>query len=236
MLEKSGDETVLKNILEIVNEQDAQQESKPTDNPPEIYLNDQLLKQVEHNENLLKSEHFELISEWVYEVSRTVLRKFLTKLKFKVSNPSYNFKLLFKESEDGFTPTDFHKKCDNKGPTLTVLKVKGEDEILGGYNPYNWDSPAEQKEIPTKKSFIFKFNLNNPENFVFSRAKRYRKAAIKLSSHHGPNFKDLRMTNDSQDGSRWRYSHKFYDKKIRDSESDTFSVDDYEVFQVELKS
>ena len=29
--------------------------------------------------------------------------------------------------------------CGNKGPTITVLKLKNEISIIGGYNPLNWD-------------------------------------------------------------------------------------------------
>lgn len=31
-------------------------------------------------------------------------------------------KLLFRASEHGQTPKDFHDRCDNKGPTVTIIK------------------------------------------------------------------------------------------------------------------
>ena len=36
----------------------------------------------------------------------------------------------------GFTEV-FHKMCDNKGPTIIIMRLKGEALILGGYNPIN---------------------------------------------------------------------------------------------------
>ena len=32
------------------------------------------------------------------------------------------FKLLFTASKDGEDAASFHRKCDNKGPTLTIVK------------------------------------------------------------------------------------------------------------------
>jgi hypothetical protein len=31
--------------------------------------------------------------------------------------------IIFRATEDGMMIKDFHKNCDNKGPTLTLLKV-----------------------------------------------------------------------------------------------------------------
>ena len=51
-------------------------------------------------------------------------------------------KLLFRGSEDGFTAEKFHKLCDAKGPTLTVIKsernYEGKDFIFGGYTSLSW--------------------------------------------------------------------------------------------------
>ncbi|CAG8781599.1 2213_t:CDS:2, partial [Racocetra fulgida] len=49
----------------------------------------------------------------------------------------YQFKLLIRGSNDGFKASEFHEKCDDKGPTLIVLRVKDTNEILGGYNHLN---------------------------------------------------------------------------------------------------
>src|SRR4051794_35620954 len=52
----------------------------------------------------------------------------------------YKFELLLRGSRDGFTPKTFHKLCDNKHNTIIFIKVKGTEEILGGYNPIIWSS------------------------------------------------------------------------------------------------
>ena len=67
----------------------------------------------------------------------------------------YEFKLILRGSRDGFTPKKFHEICDNKSRTVTVIKVKDSNEILGGYNPIEW-KPECSIGI-TKDSFIFSF-------------------------------------------------------------------------------
>ena len=36
-------------------------------------------------------------------------------------------------SRDGFDSDDFHSRCDNIGRTLTIIKVKNNPHIFGGY-------------------------------------------------------------------------------------------------------
>ena len=43
---------------------------------------------------------------------------------------------IFVMSINGSTSKDFHKYCDNKGPTLTIVKTT-KNKIFGGY-PLNW--------------------------------------------------------------------------------------------------
>ena len=57
----------------------------------------------------------------------------------------------------------FHELCDNKGPTLTLIKLKNE-EIIGGFTPISWDCSSnwkndirfEYKKYPSLLYFLFK--------------------------------------------------------------------------------
>jgi hypothetical protein len=40
--------------------------------------------------------------------------------------------LLFRGSEHGWMKKDFHSRCDNKGPTISLFKVKDGD-CIGGF-------------------------------------------------------------------------------------------------------
>ena len=46
------------------------------------------------------------------------------------------WRLLFRASRDGFAASAFHSKCDNKGPTITV--VKSGANIFGGFTEKPW--------------------------------------------------------------------------------------------------
>ena len=37
---------------------------------------------------------------------------------------------------DGFTAHDFHSRCDNKGPTVTLVRVR--EFVFGGFLDQNW--------------------------------------------------------------------------------------------------
>ena len=49
------------------------------------------------------------------------------------------WRLLFRASRDGFAASVFHSKCDNKGPTVTV--VESGANIFGGFTEKSWISP-----------------------------------------------------------------------------------------------
>ena len=48
------------------------------------------------------------------------------------------WKLLFRASQDGFTAQAFHGRCDNKGPTVTI--IKSGNNIFGGFTENSWQS------------------------------------------------------------------------------------------------
>ena len=49
------------------------------------------------------------------------------------------WRLLFRASRDGFAVAAFHSKCDNKGPTVTI--VKSGNNIFGGFTEESWYTP-----------------------------------------------------------------------------------------------
>ena len=46
--------------------------------------------------------------------------------------------LLYRASVDGKTPFDFHRCCDDKGPTLVVIRIG--PYIFGGFTSKSWQS------------------------------------------------------------------------------------------------
>ncbi|CAG8521857.1 9781_t:CDS:2, partial [Diversispora eburnea] len=63
---------------------------------------------------LINQKHISLISSWIANDTKD----------------SYKLKLLLRASIREFLTRTFHRRCDNKGPTLTIIKVLGSQEIL----------------------------------------------------------------------------------------------------------
>jgi len=82
-------------------------------------------------------------------------------LKKKVTEwvPQKKFSLLYKAMRDGFDANDFHQKCDNKGPTITVIQSQG-GYLFGGYTSQSWESKGGWKDDPA----AFIFTLTNPHS------------------------------------------------------------------------
>ena len=47
-------------------------------------------------------------------------------------------KLLYRGSKDGWDKKDFHRLCDNKGPTVTIVK-SSVGRISGGFTSLSWE-------------------------------------------------------------------------------------------------
>lgn len=56
--------------------------------------------------------------------------------------------LLFRASRDGWDGEEFHKWCDNKGGTITLIKTL-EGRICGGYASVNWKTKGLFKGMAT---------------------------------------------------------------------------------------
>ena len=53
------------------------------------------------------------------------------------------WKRCFHAKDDGFEASTFHKYCDNKQITLTI--VQSGDYIFGGFSDQPWNAPADGK-------------------------------------------------------------------------------------------
>jgi hypothetical protein len=149
----------------------------------------------------------------------------------------FKFKLIYRASQNGFD--NFHKYCDNKGPTVVIIKVRNSKEIIGGYNPLDWCTVKSVErtqcviyhryhinhKCKTSNSFIFSLNGVTP---VLSRVTS-KKDAIIWCKNKGPCFgeQDLWVHSNSRSGES---KQKSYKTKIIDSE--TFEIEEYEVFQI----
>ena len=63
-----------------------------------------------------------------------------------------NIELLYRGTRDGMSADTFHNKCNNKGPTITLIK-NDKGNIFGGYASISWTSYGDYRSAPD--SFIF---------------------------------------------------------------------------------
>ena len=68
--------------------------------------------------------------------TQLVNQQYDTKLREWLGS-DYKWRLLYRASEHGYTAESFHEYCDNKGPTLIVIKSSG-GWIFGGYTTQSW--------------------------------------------------------------------------------------------------
>ena len=93
---------------------------------------------------------------------------------------------LHRASRDGWVTAQFHGKCDNQGPTVTVVKcTKG--FVFGGYTDQPWDSAGRQK--PAAGAFLFALRCHAglpPTKMPLSVA--FNHHAMYCHSSYGPTF------------------------------------------------
>ena len=81
--------------------------------------------------------------------------------------------LLYSTLNNEISTIKFHKNCDNKGPTLTIVKTV-DGHIFGGYNPRSWVSESMYNECDN--SFIFSLSDGKNIKPVKCPLKEYKKS------------------------------------------------------------
>ena len=67
---------------------------------------------------------------------------------------NYKWKFLYRASEHGYTAESFHKYCDDKGPTLVIIKSSG-GWIFGGYTTESWKDCYFDKDACIYNDMIY---------------------------------------------------------------------------------
>jgi hypothetical protein len=180
-----------------------------------------------YGSTLIERQHFVIFASWIDKKKN---------LHYNMKNIPYNFNLLYRASEDGYTPKAFHTKCDNKGATIVVAKIANSEQIVGGYNPLQWESNG---------SWMSTF-----DSFMYFFADRMSIITAKVSYSNGNQYSiGNYLTYAPIFGGGWDlyyhgngiwYSNKFPNSSYpnidgmpkRENYVSKFNVDDYEVFQV----
>ena len=157
-------------------------------------------------------------------------------IKQKINKKNIDFKKIFTMSLNGSSCNDFHKYCDNKGPTLTIIKTTN-NKIFGGFTPLNWESSGNGENKYDKSNQTFLFSLDLMKKFDMINAK---KEAIYCTKNNGPYFggRDFSIESNMKKGETYaNYATNFISNNnlelIGEKGNDKkFDIEDFEVFQV----
>ena len=56
--------------------------------------------------------------------------------------PTTVIKLIYRGSRDGWAAKDFHRLCDNQGPTVTLVESSA-GRVCGGFTSVSWTSAGD---------------------------------------------------------------------------------------------
>ncbi|RHZ77461.1 hypothetical protein Glove_177g157 [Diversispora epigaea] len=184
--------------------------------------------------SIISDEHAAEISTWIDRETTA----------YTLANIPYKFELILRGTRDGFAPQTFWNMCHGHASTVVLVKVKGTDEIVGGYNPLVCDKNTRGEWMETKDSFIFSLKNGNIQNSILSRVKNLRVAVfysskidqIKWGSYFGDFWMHSEKSNFTLDDlCCCRGGFDYYEKPIRSS-SGCFSIINYEVFKIVRKT
>ena len=202
------------------------------------------IKKIFNNKNDTKTEiklYFEdeeiiNLTETIKTLGTISSNKFVnSKIKFDENlvidwiGKNFTSERLFSTSKNGFQPSEFHRLCDNKGPTIIFIETK-KGYIFGGYTELNWDKSGEYK---TDES-TFLFSINNKAKYT----RRNKLYSIYCREDLAPSFggnsnPDIFCMKTCEKGQICN-SNTFATKEELNNGDSKFEVKEMEVYQIKL--
>ncbi len=244
-------------IWKYIETKDISEESmKQFDNDTEL-LNDLDAIHCEDSNIMVKISRFYLKnpSEFLPD-TQLVDQKYDSYLR-KWLGSDYKWKLLYRASEHDYTAKSFHEYCNDKRPTLIVIK-SDRGWIFGGYTTQSWSGEGIYYDcdliiiIEVRKcdSKAFIFTLKNPHGVKPTRYMKRKESryAIYCDSAFGPIFGSSKfdigidnqcnrkdkcyIKNDNEEGYEChpKYKCSLFVNTAGPNHSNYFSVLDYEVY------
>ncbi|EXX51721.1 hypothetical protein GLOIN_2v1766367 [Rhizophagus irregularis DAOM 181602=DAOM 197198] len=170
---------------------------------------------------LIRFNIFKLIAKWIDKKDDDYTQQ----------NMPYQFTLLLRGTRDGFDSAKFHQLCDSKGATITFARIENSKQIIGGYNPIDWYQNSAYGS--TNDSFLF--NITDIDNLDTAKIGRCNNSSYAVYHHasYGPTFGSGHDLN--AQGKTW-YTNNGNAYTNISMPNNSFTVDEYEVFQVLKKS
>ena len=158
------------------------------------------------------------------------------------SNKNIIFKLVYRASRDGDSAEEFHKRCNDIGANIILVKTD-KNIKFGGFTNFDWDIPNKETTIKNpedgvekedEKSFCFSLSLN--KIYLHNNVK---KGAIFCCEKYGPTFSANIFSIYDNMLSRGDYCGKMENSNFVGQEVDyeisgeeKFNIKELEVFEV----
>ncbi|KAJ6248749.1 hypothetical protein M0813_17237 [Anaeramoeba flamelloides] len=168
------------------------------DLPNEIQLENKLKFSI-----LLKNQFNEIVNAQEFNPKAEIIKsnsnemitennpKFLLILEkwIKEAGCNSNLQRRFNSKTDGWKHQTFHEKCDNKGKSIILIKLKNKS-LFGGFAAIDLDSTDRFKQSNGNKSFLFSLisldpNFKEPLKMPIYQNKNYE---IYCDPNYGPRF------------------------------------------------
>ena len=166
------------------------------------------------NSSILHKDKVKMISNWI------------------MPNKNIIYSQIYKATRDGGTGKDFHRYCDNKKATLTLIESTN-GYIFGGYITIPWDSTSS-----------WEYRANDNEAFIFSITNNLKypiKNKNKVIYNHKDYGPDFGMNNIYIDKEFFNGSNQSWNDDAYNSSSEKiaggkfFKVKELEVYLVEIE-
>ena len=180
-IKKSDDKEIINNLCDIIKVQ----ANDIKDLKARVTILEQKMQKIEENNNYINKRiknKDSLIGDIIKnEEQYNLICDYIDK------NKAFKFELLYKGTKDGDTYDIFHKKCDNQGPTISIIEST-DGQIFGGYTCKSWDINSKS-DIADPDSFLF--NVNIKKKYCVSNNKGLFKSNGYICDFGGDNFHEL---------------------------------------------
>ena len=155
-------------------------------------------------------------------------------IREKTNKNFIRFEKIFIMNKNGSSSKDFHKYCDNNGPSLTLIKTIN-NKIFGGFTPLNWDISGVDKIDENNQTFIFSLSSMKKYDMI-----NKDKSAICCNREYGPSFgaSDFCILSNMKKGETYAnevtnfLSNNNLELTGGEGNNEYFDVDNFEVLKV----
>lgn len=138
--------------------------------------------------------------------------------------------LLYRGSDHGFCAKRFHELCDDKGPSLAV--VKANNNIFGIFTEYSWQAHKTYEPVDRTNTFRFHFKDGTLYKYPHLFGPPILSSSIKLLVAGGFNILDKCHMTDQNYAIAKRKNQQI---SVNLAGINTFKVQELELYKITLK-